>query len=385
MEKDINKIIEQAFNAHKDGKLEEAKHLYLEILKTQPENINIYNNLGIIFKNLGKLEEAETIFKKAVELNPNFVDALINLGNLYQTLDKLEEAEINFNKAIKYKPDHAIAYNNLGLVMVKLHKTNEAAINFEKAIKFKPDYAEAYYNFGVLNFKLNKLELAEKYYKKALDNKSDYAEAYNNLSKLIKEKELTKILQKQKKRTSFKKMRLIHNPFTLERKVDVDLVNDLHKIKTTKLNENIADVGYLRYGNGICSDYNLFEKDSILINNIAKDLTKIMEKAVKSKIYIMESFFNIFGEESGITKHCHLNSFDKENKLINQKFSLVYYVNIGDQNSTQPGILKLYSPDKEILPSEGQIIIFPANQMHSAAYNGKSDRVMIGVNFYSLN
>ena len=98
-----------------------------------------------------------------------------------------------------------------------------------------------------------------------------------------------------------------------------------------------------------------------------------------------KSFFNIFGEKSGIISHCHLTSFDKDNELVNQKFSLVYYVDVGDQKCSEPGILKLYNPDKKILPTKGQIVIIPANQMHSAAYNGKSDRVMIGVNFYSLN
>ena len=33
---------------------------------------------------------------------------------------------------------------------------------------------------------------------------------------------------------------------------------------------------------------------------------------------------------------------------------------------------------------EGMIAIFPASRKHSAVYNGKTDRVMIGINFYSL-
>ena len=70
--------------------------------------------------------------------------------------------------------------------------------------------------------------------------------------------------------------------------------------------------------------------------------------------------------------------------LINKKYSLTYYLSVGDQNCSKPGILKLYDPDEEILPSEGTIVIFPADRNHSAAYGGKIDRVMIGVNFYSL-
>ena len=46
--------------------------------------------------------------------------------------------------------------------------------------------------------------------------------------------------------------------------------------------------------------------------------------------------------------------------------------------------LKFYDPSEDILPCEGMIMIFPASRRHSAVYGGKTDRVMIGVNFYSL-
>ena len=109
-----------------------------------------------------------------------------------------------------------------------------------------------------------------------------------------------------------------------------------------------------------------------------------MKEAVKSDIFIMESFFNIFQTGSGIVFHNHIKNFDNTHGLFNQKFSLTYYLDIGDQNCSEPGTLKLQDPDKEILPSEGMIVIFPASRKHSATYGGEKDRVMIGVNFYSL-
>ena len=57
---------------------------------------------------------------------------------------------------------------------------------------------------------------------------------------------------------------------------------------------------------------------------------------------------------------------------------------MGDQNGKQPGILKLYNPDEEILPSDGTMVIIPSSRTHSSTYDGKKDRVMIGANFYSL-
>ena len=42
---------------------------------------------------------------------------------------------------------------------------------------------------------------------------------------------------------------------------------------------------------------------------------------------------NIFKSGSGIVKHNHLQTFDYNNNLENNKFSLVYYLSIGDQNT----------------------------------------------------
>ena len=101
-------------------------------------------------------------------------------------------------------------------------------------------------------------------------------------------------------------------------------------------------------------------------------------------LWFFDSFFNILRAGGGTKPHDHIIPFDKRTNLEDQKYSLVYYLSVGDQNCNEPGILKLYEPDKEILPSDGMIVIIPANRKHSAIYNGKKDRIMIGCNFYSL-
>ena len=127
-----------------------------------------------------------------------------------------------------------------------------------------------------------------------------------------------------------------------------------------------------------------FENDSIILKKVEKDLTQIISQTIKSDIFIIDSFFNILRTGSGLASHHHINNFDRKHNLGNQKYSLTYYLTVGDQNCSEPGILKLYDPNEEILPSEGTIVIFPANRLHSASYGGKTDRIMIGVNFYSL-
>ena len=111
-----------------------------------------------------------------------------------------------------------------------------------------------------------------------------------------------------------------------------------------------------------------------------------MMEAVKSEIHIYDSFFNIIGNGGGSTPHKHLNELDLDTgcNLGKQKYSLVYYLSVGDQTDSEPGILKLNDPVEDILPCDGMIVIIPANREHSAIYNGKTDRIMIGVNFYSI-
>ena len=108
----------------------------------------------------------------------------------------------------------------------------------------------------------------------------------------------------------------------------------------------------------------------------------MIKNEIKSDVFIIDSFFNILGSGGGSVPHHHLNSFDNTFNLSKQKFSLTYYLSVGDQNCKEPGIFKLYEPNEEILPSEGMIMIIPSSRKHSAVYEGKTDRIMIGLNFY---
>ena len=241
------------------------------------------------------------------------------------------------------------------------------------------------------------MQEAEECYKKAIELKPDYKDAHDNLDYLSKEKRLLTKIGKVKnsnnktKIISFKKnttksflsnLRLTSNPFISNRKVEAELISQLYKINSEKLDDAMPK--HLHYGNGKTSDYNLFENDFSTIKNVEKDLINVMKEAVKSDIFIIESFFNIFQKGSGVVPHNHLTNLDYNFGLLNQKYSLTYYLDIGDQNCSEPGVLKLQDPNKEILPSEGMILIFPASRKHSATYNGRKDRVMIGINFYSF-
>ena len=382
----VEQIIQQAKLALNEGKLEEAKSLFQNILQIQPSHYKTHTNIGAILIKLGKIDEAEVSFKKAIEFKPEFEIAYYNLGIAQEKLNRLNEAEVSFKKAIEIKVDYFEAHINLGSILLKLDKIDEAEACFKKVIEFKPEFAVAHYNLGVTQEKLGRFKEAEKSYKKAIEFKADYVDAHNNLNMILRQNKLLLNIERasnsKKKKVSktVTDIGLTINPFISKRKVETELINELYKINSVELDET-RDI---RYGNGRCSDYELFKNNSSILQTVEKDLTHIMSQAVNSEIFIIESFFNILRAGSGLTSHKHLNNFDKTHNLINKKYSLTYYLSVGDQNCSEPGILKLYDPNEEILPSEGTIAIFSADRNHSAAYGGKTDRVMIGVNFYRL-
>jgi tetratricopeptide (TPR) repeat protein len=271
---------------------------------------------------------------------------------------QFEEAEASYRKIIELKPDHIGSYNNLGTILQNNGQFEEAEEIFRKVIELKPDVFEVHENLAVLlKFKTLSLKIREA--------KKNYKN--NNIGELNSP------------------LKLASNFFTSNREVEIELVKSLYEIKSKDLSQTKG----VFFGSGRHSvNFRLFEQASkdnySIIKKAEKDLTTIMKQAVNSDIFIMDSFFNILNNGSGSNYHSHLSKFDRINKLVKQKYSLTYYLTIGDQNCSEPGILKMKNPDNEILPYKGMIMIFPASRSHSAIYNGKVDRVMIGVNFYSL-
>ena len=79
--------IEQAVEAHRAGKLEQAEALYRAILKDQPQHPDANHNLGVLAVSLNNPVDALPLLKTALEANPkqgqywiSYIDALIK-GN----------------------------------------------------------------------------------------------------------------------------------------------------------------------------------------------------------------------------------------------------------------------------------------------------------------
>ena len=307
------------------------------------------------------------------------VNQTIQLGISALKKNKLQDAKKIFKHLLKQHPTSSEINHFLGITFQLLKQMSEAIIYYKKSIEISPNFAEAHKNLGNVFYSLGNINEAEQCYKKSINFNSKLEEAKINLEIVLEQKKIVDWVNRNNKSLKINKKNLGMNPFITSRKVEPNLIDQLYNIHTFDLDKT-KDI---RFGNGKCSStMKLFEKKNKVIKLVADDITNILKKKFNSEIYMKESFFNILQAYSGTKPHKHLDPFDKKIGLDKQKYSLTYYVSVGDQSSKEPGFLKLYHPDKKILPSEGTIVIIPSSRSHSSLYDGKKDRVMIGANFY---
>jgi len=96
----IEQALQQAVEAHKVGKLQDAEALYRAILQAQPKHPDANHNLGVMAVSLNKTEAALPLFKIALEANPNqgqfwlsYIDALIKEKQFDNARNVLEQGK----------------------------------------------------------------------------------------------------------------------------------------------------------------------------------------------------------------------------------------------------------------------------------------------------
>ena len=163
------------------GRAGEAAACYKQAIQLKPEFVEAYYNLANVLKDQGRLAEAVEDYEQAVRLRPEFPQAHYNLANALRSSGRLADAVESYRRAIRLKSDYAAAYVNLAMTLKDLGRTDEAIDNYKQAIRLKPDYHQAHNNLGIAFKELGCLDEAIESYAEAIRLRPDYAEGHNNM------------------------------------------------------------------------------------------------------------------------------------------------------------------------------------------------------------
>ena len=123
---------------------EDAALRHLEsAVEFAPQEIDYYNQLGVLRYEAGNHEGAIAAFHVVVEHSPTQVEALSNLGMAYFEAEDFAQAKQWFQLAVEQTPQDPELWNNLGASIFELGDLDSAAQYFKRALQLEPEYLEA--------------------------------------------------------------------------------------------------------------------------------------------------------------------------------------------------------------------------------------------------
>ncbi len=214
-----NRLLEQGLQHHRNGRINEAKNIYEQVLaqnprdpdglhllglthlqtddpggavelirravKLQPDNAAFQSNLGEALVAFGRPREALAAFQRAGKLAPNEPQYQMAIGNCHARCGELVEAEKRLRKLTARFPAYALGWLNLGNAMRDQQRAQDALACYERAIALDSDLADAHNNLGSVLHGLGQLEAAEAAYRRALAIAPDHALVQCNLVSVL--------------------------------------------------------------------------------------------------------------------------------------------------------------------------------------------------------
>ncbi|MCH8095927.1 MAG: tetratricopeptide repeat protein [Proteobacteria bacterium] len=218
---DVEGALRTALAHHRAGRLGEAKELYRRVLRSDPEQadaLNLlgvavldggdaaeavrlirraiavdggeahyYTNLGNALQAAGDVDEAVAVYRRGLALDPGAAKAHNNLGNALRAQNRLTEAVACYRRALEIDAEYPSAWSNLGAALVAVDRMDEASSALRQALMIMPDSADALVNLGNVLHIQGKLAEAEEAMRRALEIDPGYAMAYSNLGILLKD------------------------------------------------------------------------------------------------------------------------------------------------------------------------------------------------------
>ncbi|HRQ88612.1 MAG TPA: tetratricopeptide repeat protein [Bacteroidia bacterium] len=168
---EVAELAQKGALAVAEGKWEEARGIYLDMVKAAPDNALAYANLGVAEHQLGNLLAAAGNLGKSIEINPHIARNWQTLGLIHYQRGDLLLALSSLTRAIHEAPDEAETRLILAAV-VRDYGWREAAVaELQRAVELDPKLASAHYNLAVtyLDETPPRLELARRHYYAAID------------------------------------------------------------------------------------------------------------------------------------------------------------------------------------------------------------------------
>ena len=156
----MSEKIDKAMKLFKEGKYKECIDAFSSVLETEPDNADVYNNMGVAYSCEGDFEHSEKCYVKAIELAPELAQAYINLSDLYYKNGDLASALGTLQRGSYELEDNLTIAHLLARVYIEDQRWDDAIVELERVLDGEPENYDAYYDLGHVYFELGDYETA---------------------------------------------------------------------------------------------------------------------------------------------------------------------------------------------------------------------------------
>jgi len=175
-EKSIDPLLNSAYLAYREGKFDQAQHLYREALKLDERNSDALLGLAVIAQRRGADSTAAHFYAKVLELNPR--DPVANAGMSSLTTDDHRESRLKI--LLMEQQDSSSLHFALGNHYAAQERWAEAQQAFFNAYKLEPKNGGLAFNLAVSLERLGQKKLAAQYYQNALQLDPSHSEGFDH-------------------------------------------------------------------------------------------------------------------------------------------------------------------------------------------------------------
>lgn len=97
-------IAQAALKAQQEGQLEQAEAGYRTFLQSEPRNVEVLGNLGVVYAGLGRYEDAIATYRKALNISSLSTPIRMNLALAYYKASRCGEALGEFADVLRSQP-----------------------------------------------------------------------------------------------------------------------------------------------------------------------------------------------------------------------------------------------------------------------------------------
>ena len=125
-----------------------ALELYERALRIDPNEAEIYQNLGLLAWRMDLYDVAEKFFRIFCRMMPDHVEGPNNLACVLRDKGQFNDAIEVLRAAIYTNERSSLLWNSLGTVMMEQTEFSNAVLFYQQALEIDPDLARAYHNIG---------------------------------------------------------------------------------------------------------------------------------------------------------------------------------------------------------------------------------------------